>query len=115
MSSVAVAKVEVLDEAAAKADAAAAAEGVKLRVLAWLREAAAGSNEQPAGSPKLAAIRVMEKSQLRDRLCIELDRSEITASKSQSIGSPKMVFTVTSLPRAKESVIGDPVMSVYGV
>ena len=58
MSSVAVAKVEVLDEAAAKADAAAAAEGVKLRVLAWLREAAAGSNEQPAGSPKLAAIRI---------------------------------------------------------
>jgi hypothetical protein len=58
MSSVAVAKVEVLDKAAAKADAAAAAEGVKLRVLAWLGEAAAGSNEQPAGSPKLAAIRI---------------------------------------------------------
>ena len=48
MSSLAVAKLEVLDEAATKSDAEAAAEGAKLRVLAWLREAAAGSNEQPA-------------------------------------------------------------------
>jgi hypothetical protein len=115
MSSAAAAKVELLDEAAAKADAEAAAEGVKLRVLAWLGEAAAGSNEQPAGNPKLAAAQVMGKSQLSDWLCIEFDLSKITASKLQSIGSPKMVFAVTLEPRAEESVTGDPVMSAQGV
>ena len=44
-----------------------------------------------------------------------LDRKEITESRSQSIGNPKMVLTVTSEPRAKEIVMGDPEVSTYGV
>jgi len=60
-SSVAVAKGAVSGEAAAKAEAAAEDEG-RPEVLAWLREAAAGSNKQPGGRPKLAAARVIGKS-----------------------------------------------------
>ena len=36
-------------------------------------------------------------------------------SRSQSIGRPKMVLTVTSEPRAKESVMAEPKVSTYGV
>jgi hypothetical protein len=46
---------------------------------------------------------------------MELERREMTTSKSQSIGRPKMVLTVTSEPRANERVMGEPEMSTYGV
>ena len=41
--------------------------------------------------------------------------SEITESRSHSIGSPKMVLMMTSEPRPKERVTGEPDTSVYGV
>jgi hypothetical protein len=44
-----------------------------------------------------------------------LDLREITESRSHSIGSLKMVLTVTSGPKPKERVIGEPETSVYGV
>lgn len=37
--------------------------------------------------------------------------SKMTASKSQSIGSPNMVLTVTSGSKAKERVMGEPEVS----
>ena len=59
--------------------------------------------------------RVIGKSRLRDRLWRELELRKITESRSHNIGSPKMVLTVTSEPRPKERVIGEPDTSVYGV
>ena len=44
-----------------------------------------------------------------------MELREITESRAQSIGSPKMVLTVTSDPKPKERVIGEPETSVYGV
>jgi hypothetical protein len=99
MSLVAVARVGVADEATATADAAA--EGGRSQVLAWLQEAESGSNKQPGGKPKLAAAWVMGKQWLSERLRIELERREMTASKLQSMGSPKMGLTVTLGPIAK--------------
>ena len=90
----------------------AAAEGRRSQVLAWLRAEAAESNRQPAGRPKVASARVMGKSRFSARLCMELDRREMMTSKSQSMGRPKMVLTVTSEPRANEMVMGEPEMSV---
>jgi hypothetical protein len=85
------------------------AAGVRPQVLAWLRAAEAGSKTTSGGRPKEAAARVIGKSMLRERLCKELVRREMTESKSQSMGSPKTVFTVTSEPpRAKEMVMLDP-------
>jgi hypothetical protein len=43
----------------------------------------------------------------------ELELKEITESKSHRIGSPKMVLTVTSEPKPKETVIGELDISVY--
>jgi hypothetical protein len=63
----------------------------------------------------VAAARVIGNSMLRERLWRELELSEITESRAQSIGSPKMVLTVTSEPKPKERVIGEPDTSVYGV
>jgi hypothetical protein len=54
----------------------------------------------------------MGKSVLRERLWRELERREITESKSQSMGRPKIVLTVTSGPKARDRVIGEPEMSV---
>ena len=53
----------------------------------------------------------MGKSRLRDLLCIELERREITASKLQSMGSLKMVLMVTLGPKANKRVMGEPVVS----
>ena len=106
MSSVAEAKG---DDGTATARAAAAAEGGRRpQVLAWLRLEAAESKRQPAGRPQVAAARVMGKSRFKVRLNIELERREMTTSKSQSIGRPKMVLTVTSEPKAIEMVMGEP-------
>ena len=44
-----------------------------------------------------------------------MDLREITESRSHNIGSSKMVLTVTSEPKPKERVIGEPATSVYGV
>lgn len=109
VSSVAVARTDV---GGAGAEPDAAEGGNRPQVLALFREAAAGSKEQSGGSPKEAAARVIGKSRLRVRLCIEFDRREMIASKSQSIGRPKMVLTVTSGPRANEIVIGAPETSM---
>ena len=110
---------EVSSEAEAKGGAEeawtrveAAAEGRRLQVLAWLRFEAAESKRQPAGSPKTASARVIGKSRFKARLCMELERREMITSKSQSIGRPKIVLTVTSEPRANEMVIGLPERSV---
>jgi hypothetical protein len=74
-----------------------------------------GSDEQPSGNPKLVAERVIGISRFKARLCIKLERREISASKLQSIGRPKIVFTVTSEPRAKETATGAPKGSMQGV
>lgn len=97
----------------ARADAAV--DGRRSQVLAWLRLESAGSKRQPVGRPKAAAERVIGKSRFKVRLCMEFERSEMTTSKSQSMGRPKMVFTVTSEPKANEIWIGEPVVSIYGV
>ena len=76
------------------------------RLVARLQEALVGSKVQYLGRRKEAAARVIGKLQCRVQLCMVLDQSEMTESRSQSIGRPKMVFTVTSEPRAKESYFG---------
>ena len=109
VSSVAVASTGT-GEASARVEAVV--EGGKpWRPAAWWREAAAGSKEQFGGKPKEAAARVIGKSRWRVRLCIQLERREITESRSQSMGRPKMVLTVTSEPSAKERVMGEPDVS----
>ena len=75
----------------------------------------AGSKEQSEGRPNIVTALVIGKSRLRDRLWRELELREITESRSHNIGSPNMVLTVTSEPRPKERVIGEPDTSVYGV
>jgi len=86
-------------------------DGKPWRPAAWLRDAVSGSKEQFGGKPKEAAARVIGKSRWRVRLCIQLERREITQSRSQSMGRPKMVLTVTSEPSAKERVMGEPEVS----
>ena len=73
----------------------------------------AGSREQSGGITNVAAARVIGNSMLRERLWREFELREITESRSHSIGSPKMVLTVTSEPKPKETVIGEPDTSVY--
>ena len=80
-------------------------------VLACTREAEAGLKVQSGGKPKVAVARVIGKSVFKAREWRELDVKEMTESRSQSIGKPKMVFTVTPGPSAKESVIGAPEVS----
>ena len=111
-SSVAVARAGVSCGGTAETDEAA--NGSSPQVLAWCRAAESGSNRQPGGNPKLAAARVIGKSRPSERLCIELERRAITASRSQSIGRPKIVLTVTSGPKAKERVTGEPAVSTQG-
>jgi hypothetical protein len=53
----------------------------------------------------------MGKSQARVRLCKELAQREMTESRPHNMGSPKIVLTVTSGPRAKERVTGAPEVS----
>jgi hypothetical protein len=86
----------------------AAAEGGPWRLAARLRVESVGSKEQVGGKPKVAAARMIGKSRLRVRLCIELERSEIIELRSQSMGKPKMILMVTSEASAKEIVIGEP-------
>ena len=54
------------------------------------------------------------KSRAKARLCMELEQRDVTASRSQSIGNPKIALTVMSDPNAKETVTGDPDVSVCG-
>lgn len=110
VSSVAVAR-RGTGGASERRDAAAEEEGPR-RLAARLRVASAGSKEQVEGKPKVAAARRIGKSRLRVRLCMELERRDIIESRSQSIGNPKMVLTVTSEPRANEIVMGDPEVSM---
>ena len=84
-------------------------------MLSLMRAESLGSNRQPGGKPKLAAARAIGKSMSKTRLCMELERREMTASRAQSVGNPKIVFTVTSEPRAKDAVIGEPDVSAQGV
>jgi hypothetical protein len=77
-------------------------------VLAWAREAEAGLKVQSGGKPKVAEARVIGKLVPKAREWRELDAKEMTESRSQSMGKPKIVLTVTSGPSAKESVIGAP-------
>jgi hypothetical protein len=58
------------------------------------------------GKPKVAAARVIGKSVLKAREWRELDVKDMTESRLQSMGRPKIGLTVTSGPSAKESVIG---------
>jgi hypothetical protein len=67
------------------------------------------------GRPNGAAARMMGKSFCKDWLRRVLERREITESRSCSMGRPKIVFTVTSGPRAIERIMGEPEVSVYGV
>ena len=66
----------------------------------------AGSKEQSEVRANVAAARVIGNFMLRERLWRELELSEITESRSHSIGSPNMVLTVTSEPKPKIRVIG---------
>ena len=54
----------------------------------------------------------MGKVRFKVVLWTELVPSEITQSRAQSIGRPKVVLTVTSRPKANKKVIGLPLMSV---
>jgi hypothetical protein len=63
---------------------------------------------QSGGKPKVAAARVIGKLVPEALEWRELDVKEMTESRSQSMGKPKIVLTVMSGPSAKENVIGAP-------
>jgi hypothetical protein len=56
----------------------------------------------------------MGKSWLGERLCIKFERREMTASESQSMGSPTMVLTVRSGSKANETLMGESAVSMQG-
>ena len=82
--------------------AEAAAEEGRPQVPALVQAESPGSKRQPGGELKLAAERAMGKSRAKARLCMELERRDVTASRSHSIGKPNLASTVTTEPRANK-------------
>jgi hypothetical protein len=76
--------------------------GIRVKQTAW----GASQNCPVAG--------VMGKAWLGEPLCIKFERREMTASESQSMGSPTMVLTVRSGSKANETVMGESAVSMQG-
>ena len=89
--------------------------GKPQRLAARLREVSAGSKVQSLGRRKqeVAARVIVGKSVWTESATVHCvrTRSEMTEVRSQSIGRPKIVLTVMSELRAKESVVAEPEVS----